>query len=256
MQRPVKQNKFWQRFGLAVIFLIFLGQTVVLYPQEHLRDRFTTSKKIRYNISFNGIPSGHIDWEYLGRDSINSREVDVLLIKSDTKILRLLNLVSSEKIYLDAKDSLPVKVERDLKLFGRAEIIKEYYDQEQGKVTIIKKTEAEEATQEVYEQDTPIHNILELLYFFPDEVDLKEKQGEWMEFNLPNQKVQIRYNSIRQVAIDGEREEAYFLEGKGARRFNLWLSQENRLPLRLDFLFLLGRVTIRKQRSQPKEAKL
>lgn len=231
-----------------LVFLFFLILPPSLYSDEGLAKRFDVSEKIRYNIAFNGIPSGHIYWRYLGKDLVDNQEVEVISIEAHTEILRLLNLVSFEKIYLDAQTSLPVKVERDVTLFGRKELIKESYDQEKGKVMIVREKDGKEIEEEVYRQDTPIHNILELLYFFPKDIDLKEKRGEWMVFNLPNQQVQIRFNSKRDVAVSGQRHEAYFLEGKGARRFNLWLSQEKRLPLRLDFLFLIGRVTIRKDK--------
>ncbi len=251
-----KNYNIWLSLKGIFVFLALFFISFNLAAQEQLEQRFNESRSIRYNITFNGIPSGYIDWRYLGKDLIDGREVLAISIESSTDILRLLNLVSREEIYLDAHTNLPVKVKRDVELFGKKEVIEEIYDQKKGKVTIVRKKDKEEVVEEVYEQDVPIHNILELLYFFPKEISLKEKKGEWMEFNLPNQKVQIRFNSKRELDVDGQRKEAYFLEGKGARRFNLWLCQENRLPLRLDFLFLIGRVRIRKEKDYHSEAKL
>ncbi|MCF7893017.1 MAG: hypothetical protein K9L77_02500, partial [Candidatus Omnitrophica bacterium] len=192
-------------------------------------------------------PSGYIVWKYQGQDSLENRKVDILVVESDTKILKLLDLVSFEKIYLDDQTHLPVRVERKIKLFGSKETIEEEYNQDEGEVVLTRKKKGEVIKKEVYKQDTPIHNILDLLYFFPKGVRLEEKKGKWMTFNLPNQKVQIKFHSKRKVSVAGKKREAYFLVGKGARRFNLWLSLDEKIPLRLDFISWIGKVIIRRE---------
>ncbi|MCF7895250.1 MAG: hypothetical protein K9L69_03865 [Candidatus Omnitrophica bacterium] len=237
-------------FSLSFICVFLLGLPFNLYPNQLQGQRFKDFKGIKYNISFNGIPSGYVVWSYLGKEVVGGRQVHVLSVKSDTNILKFLDLVSSEKIYLDCKTHLPVKVKRDIKMFGDKEIIREKYDQKEGKVTLIREKKDEIVKEEVYQQDIPIHNILDLLYFFPKGINLEEKQGEWMSFNLPNQKVQIKFHSQRKVKIAGKVKKAYFLVGKGAKRFNLWLSLDKRIPLRLDFISLLGKVIIRREEDE------
>ncbi|MCF7887279.1 MAG: DUF3108 domain-containing protein [Candidatus Omnitrophica bacterium] len=234
-------------FSLSFICIFLLGLSFNLYANQPQGQRFKDFKEIKYNISFNGIPSGYVVWSYLGKEVVGGRQVYVLSVKSDANILKFLDLVSSEKIYLDCKTHLPVKVKRDIKMFGDKEIIREKYDQKEGKVTLTREKNNEIVKEEVYQQDIPIHNILDLLYFFPKGINLEEKQGKWMSFNLPNQKVQIKFHSQRKVKVAGKVKEAYFLIGKGARRFNLWLSLDNRVPLRLDFISLLGKVIIRRE---------
>jgi hypothetical protein len=234
-------------FSLSFICLFLLGLPFNLYPSQIKGQRFKDFKEIKYNISFNGIPSGYVVWSYLGKEVVGNRQVYVLSVKSDTNILKFLDLVSSEKIYLDCETHLPVKVKRDIKMFGDKEIIREKYNQKEGKVTLTREKNDQIVKEEIYEQDVPIHNILDLLYFFPKGINLEEKQGKWMSFNLPNQKVQIKFHSQRKVKVAGKVREAYFLVGKGARRFNLWLSLDDRIPLRLDFISLLGKVIIRRE---------
>lgn len=241
------KRKIYFYFSLSFIYLFLLGLSFNLYPNQVQEQRFKDFKEIKYNISFNGIPSGYVVWSYLGKEVVDNRQVYVLSVKSDTNILKFLDLVSSEKIYLDCETYLPVKVKRNIKMFGDKEIIREKYNQKEGKVTLIREKNDEIVKEEVYEQDVPIHNILDLLYFFPKGINLEEKQGKWMSFNLPNQKVQIKFHSQRKVKVAGKVREAYFLVGKGARRFNLWLSLDNRVPLRLDFISLLGKVIIRRE---------
>ncbi len=242
-----KNGYFLKNLSFIFVVILFLNLAINLYGEAENRERFTNLEKIKYNISFNGISSGYITWEYLGKESIEGNEVDVLSVESDTNILKFLDLVSSEKIYLDSKTHLPIRVERNIKLFGDQEIIEENYDQTKGQVIITRKKGKDLLEEEIYKQDIPIHNILDLLYFFPQEIDLGKQKGKWMAFNLPNQKVQIRFDGMRKIKVAGSNQQAYFLVGKGARRFNLWLSLEKKIPLRLDFISWLGKVIIRRE---------
>ncbi len=182
-------------------------------------------------------------WEYLGRREIDGQAVDVLSVSSDTKIFAFLDLTSKERVYLHSTTHLPLKVERDVVMFGRKELIEEFYDQEQGLVSI-KRTPSKKE-EEVLRQDKPIHNILALLYFFPQDVDLEK--SEWMVFNLPTQKIRIKMIRERELKVGKEKKETYFLIGRGAKRFSLWLDKKYRIPLRIEFIFPLGKITIVKQ---------
>ncbi len=202
--------------------------------------RFQNKDKLVYSVYFNGIPSGYIEWEYLGRQEIGGITVDVLSVNSDTDIFNLLDLDSKEKVFLDSKTSLPVKVERDIVFFGKKEIIEETYDQARGQIKI--KRSGSGKPEDVLRQDTPIHNILELLYFFPQDVSLEA--GKWITFNLPTQKIKIKMVKERVLKVNGVDQDTYFLIGRGAKRFSLWLDKEEKMPLRLEFISLVGKVTV------------
>ncbi len=205
-----------------------------------IEERLEGKKTISYNVSFNGMAAGFIEWEYLGKETIDGKKLEVLGVNSDTKILALLNLTSREKVYLDSSTYLPYKVERDLLVFGKKELAKEIYNQDEGYVKIIRTKDKTE--EEILTQDKPIHNILALLYFFPDNIALEK--GEWTTFNLPTQKVKIKMVKERILNVNKEKKETLFLLGRGGKRFSLWLDKKNRLPLRLEFIFPLGKVVI------------
>lgn len=224
----------------VVFFLIVVGVGLGSVFGAGIEARFKDGKKLTYNVFFNGIPSGHIEWNYLGRRDLEGSIVDELLINSDTKIFKLLNLASEERVFLDSKTHLPLKVERDIVFFGRKEVISEVYNQDKGYIKI--KRSNSKKTENILYQDKPIHNILELLYFFPQDVELKA--GEWMIFNLPTQKVKIKMVQKRILKIKNKKFNTYFLVGKGAKRFNLWLDIVEKIPLRLEFITLAGKVTI------------
>ena len=225
---------------IIFFLIVFLWLPVSFIFGEGIEARFKSEKKVIYNVFFNGIPSGYIEWEYLGRRDLEGAAVDELLVNSDTKILKLLNLTSKERVFLDSGTRLPVKVERDIVFFGRKEIISEVYNQDKGYVKI-KRSNSKKTESTLY-QDKPIHNILELLYFFPQDVELEA--GKWMIFNLPTQKVKIKMVRERALKINGKEFNTYFMVGRGARRFNLWLDKEDKMPLRLEFITLAGKITI------------
>ncbi|NQT28365.1 MAG: hypothetical protein HQ570_02075, partial [Candidatus Omnitrophica bacterium] len=166
--------------------------------------------------------------------------VDVLSVNSDTNIFNFLDLDSKEKVFLDSKTCLPIKVERDIVFFGKKEIIEETYDQEKGQIKIKRSNSSK--PEDILSQDTPIHNILELLYFFPQ--DLALEAGKWMTFNLPTQKINIKMVRERVLKVNGVKQDTYFLIGRGAKRFSLWLDKEKKMPLRLEFISLVGKVTV------------
>ena len=226
---------------IGIVFLAIgnvIGESSVF--AESIRARFQSKEKLAYSVYFNGIPSGYIEWEYLGRQEVDGITVDVLFLNSDTNIFNLLDLDSKEKVFLDSKTCLPVKVERDIVFFGKKEIIEETYDQEKGRIRIKRSNSGE--PEDILNQDTPIHNILELLYFFPQDVALES--GKWMIFNLPTQKIKIKMVKERVLKVNGVKRDTYFLVGRGAKRFSLWLDKEEKMPLRLEFISLAGKITI------------
>ncbi len=213
---------------------------------NNIKARFEDDKKITYKVTYNGIPSGYIIWKYSGKQEVNGKEAIVVVLEADTQILKLLNLTTNEKVFLDSETYLPLKVQRDLVFFGKKEVIEEIYYQDKGEI-VIKKINSK-TTKQVLKQDKPIHNILDLLYFFPKNIQFQK--GKWIDFNLPTQKLKIKMIGERTLRINGGKEDAYLLLGRGARRFNLWLDKKTRLPLRVDFITLAGKITIIQQEDK------
>jgi len=232
---------FSKTFFTVTIFLIIIALKTGVFASG-IEERFKGQEHLSYSISFNGIPSGNINWEYLGKETLSGHQADVLTVSSDTKILELLNLTSKETVFLDSQTHLPLKVERSVVLFGKKESISEIYDQDKGTVRITRRNS--EVKEDILQQDKPIQNILSLLYFFPQDQPLKK--GAWMVFNLPTQVIKIKFVKERLLDTDSKKEETYFLIGRGAKRFSLWLDKKTRLPLRLEFILPVGKVSIKR----------
>lgn len=223
----------------SLFFLCFLLISGFCYCDD-IEERFNGQRSLFYEVFFNGIPTGKIEWQYLGKEVVDGRQTDVILINSDTNILKLLNLESKEKVFIDSATYLPLKVERDVVFFGKKEQIKEVYNQDTGLVIITKSNTSKKQT--FLHVAKPIHNILSLLYFFPKNIELiKDKP---LYFNLPTQKVSIKMLYENNIAFGKGKKDIYFLAGKGDKRFNLWLDKKERIPVKMEFIVPLGKITI------------
>lgn len=229
------------------LILMFLGQSC-LFAQD-IASRFKDNQKINYDVYYNFGYCGYVQWKYLGKKKIGPNIADVLSVDSETNIFNIFDLVSDEKVFLDSKTHLPLKVERDIILSGKKELIEETYDQNTGRVTI--KRKSGRTTEKVYQRTPPVSNILALLYFFPANIELEN--DKWMEFTLPNQKIRIKYIEERTLKTEDAEEETYFLLGRGAKRFSLWLDKKTRLPLRIEFILPIGKVSIVKVKQLRKD---
>lgn len=209
-----------------------------------IKERFAASGQLVYKVYFNGMPSGSIIWKYLGDQEIEGKAAQIVYQESNTKVMGIFDFGGNDKVYLEKETLLPIKVERDVSLFGDKEKIVEHYDQINGKVLIDKIT-GNKTEEIILNQDRPIRHIMALLYFFPDNTEFKDGYKE--VFNLPTQKLTIRYLGLKDIKTDTGTRLCYFLKGSGARNFNLWLDKETRLPQRLEFFVALGKVSIVKQ---------
>ena len=222
-----------------IVFLLLISFVNPAYSQG-IKERFRGSEKLTYKVYYNGMFSGHIWWRYKGVEQLDDKQAEIINVSSDTKILGLLDLTSDEDIFLDSHSYLPVKVERDVLIFGKKQLITETYNQSKGYVKITYR--GDEEKEEIVHQDKPIQNILALLYFFPQNVKLEKNQ--WMNFNLPTQTIKIKFIKERMLRVGGVEQNTYFLLGRGGKRFSLWLDKTTRLPLRLEFVSILGKVSI------------
>lgn len=223
------------------MILPLIAAGISSFAAPGVKKRFGGKDKLLYKVSFNGIPSGYIEWQYLGQENINGTKAAVLKVTSDTKILKFLDLTSNEKVYLAVESFLPLKVERDLSVCGSKETITEIYNQNEGYVNVKKITEKGKDETKI-NQDPPIHNILALIYFFPEDIDLNDK--EWKIFNLPTQELKVKMVRERVLNTAEGKKDTYFLIGRGGKRFSLWLDKETLMPLRLEYVFFLGKIII------------
>jgi len=225
-----------------VSLILLLSFPAFAQDASPIEKRFNGKAELFYDVVSGGKKSGYVKWRYQGKDALGGKQVDVLRIDSEAKILAFFDLNSHETIYLESKSYLPVKVERNLVFFGSKEVITEDYDQDKGLVNIAKSVGAKPVRLQALRQDKPICHIMALLYFFPAAEHLAP--GQKFDFNLPTAKVHVEVKSLTKIKIGNQEREAFFLVGTGGKRFNVWLDKEMLVPLRLEFLFPIGRIEI------------
>lgn len=255
----MKFPKLFLLFAVAIIVIVFVLSHCgcLSYPSlngpahsERLSKilPFKPGEKFIYKVRYNGIYVGRIEWEYLGKQNIDNKLVDVIGLSSDVKILKLFSIQSKEKLYIIADTHLPLKVEREVKFLGKQEKILEEYNQKEGYVKIAK-LDAKGKEEKKFEVKAPIHNIIALLYFFPQ--DIKLNLGDSFSFNLPTQEITIKVIALQMLDGPLRRYETFCLEGK-PRKFKIWLEKDKRIPLQMEFPVFLGKVTVFKDYSKQK----
>lgn len=206
---------------------------------------FRKGDKFFYEVRFNGIKVGRIEFEYQGHREINKVYQDIFMISSNVNILKLFQIQSKELVYANIEKYLPHMVEREVTFLGRKELILEEYNQKDGWVKITVKKDKIVQERIIY-QEPPIHNSLILFFFYP--LDLEEKLGKTIKFNLPLQKIKIKVKELRKIQTSERQiDEVYLLEVSNQRRVLIWIKKRERLPIRLEAPAFLGRVAITKR---------
>jgi len=192
--------------------------------------------KLSYEVTFNGLKAGTIDFEYLSRKD----NVDLVVVTTKVNVLNIFRIDSKDSVYIDAATCLPQKVERDVVFFGRPEHIIEEYNQKDGWVNVIQEKGGKVKSQ-IIPQAPPIHNSHSLFFIYP--LDLENKIGAQLDFNLPLEKVKIKVKELRKAQTSqGERE--FYVCEVSPKKIVLELDKEKRVPLKLEMPALWSKLVI------------
>lgn len=215
-------------------------------PASELKEplTFRGGEKFSYEVRFNGIKVGKIDFVYQGRKEIDKTFQDIFVVSSNVNILKLFQIQSKESVYANVENYLPHRVEREVTFLGRKESILEEYNQREGWVKITVKKDKIVQERLIY-QEPPIHNSLILFFIYP--LNLEEKLGKTREFNLSLQKIKIKVKELRKIQTQEAIDEVYLLEVSNHRKSLVWIKKQERLPVKLEVPAFLGRVVITKK---------
>lgn len=190
-------------------------------------DQFN-GEQITYWIKSLGVNQGDATLSFDGTATINGQEVYLLTFKATAR-----NFLDVEKIYADKKDFYPVRVERDLNIWGSKEKITESYDQTKFIVTVEKRTESSPNPEKtVIKKEGRIDNIYCFIYRFRKNkiFDI----GNSFKMNLPTKDVSIKIAKKTNLKIDGKSYETYYLHTVPTQ-YQLWFDTlDDVIPLRID----------------------
>ncbi len=183
-------------------------------------------EKFNYTISKMGIKAGEASLTFSGPEKIDDRDVYLILFRATA-----LNFLDEEKIFVDPDTLFPVRVDRELNIFGRKESISEKYDSRSGKV-VITKTVGKKVSEQVIEKAGQLDNIY--CFIYRSRLNEKFTLGDRFKINLPTQNVAIRLVRKDALQIAGKKVESYFMQSD-PNKYRVWFdTSSKKIPLRID----------------------
>jgi hypothetical protein len=182
-------------------------------------------EKIVYDVKLGEINLGEARFNRLANVQLERRMVNLVIFET-----RLMRFRDVEKIYSDPETFLPLKVERDIVVWPKAEKINEDYDQKNFILTVTK-TQGKKQKQTLLKYDDSIHNAVLLPYYVRRTAKLQP--GWILKANLPTQQFEIKLERIEELKTPAGKFKSYYFQST-PRRFEIWISaDERRIPLKI-----------------------
>jgi len=182
-------------------------------------------EKIVYDVKLGEINLGKARFNHLANVQLDGRTVNLAIFET-----RLIRFRDVEKIYSDPETFLPLKVERDIVVWPKAEKITEDYDQKNFILTITK-TQGKKQEQTLLKHDGSIHNAILLPYYVRRTAKLQP--GWTLKANLPTQQFEIKLVAMEDLKTPAGKFKSYYFQST-PQRFEIWISaDERRIPLKI-----------------------
>jgi len=208
-------------------FMLVFGSSHHVCFSASPADDSLPSETFHYVIKKFGIKAGDAQLEYQGQVVFKGLALVKIIFRAQG-----FNFFDEETIYADPQTLFPVRVERDLNIFGKKERIVESYDAEHGSVRIVKYKSGKPVDEVVFEKDRPIDNLYCFLFRYRTAGIFKE--GEEFLMNLPTQDVRFKIDGKTAVGFYPEADQAWFMESE-PRKYRVWFGTgPNKIPLRID----------------------
>jgi len=199
-------------------------------------------EKIVYEVRLGKVNVGQAMFTHVDKTKFKGRDVNVYTF--ETKLPRFYDL---EKIYSDAVNFLPLRVERQVSGLSSPETITEEYDQEKGTLTI-KKRKGKKQVEMFIKKNNVINNAILLPHYVRDAANLKV--GYNLIVRLPKQEFIVELVSKEQVCVPAGKFIAYHFVSS-PKKFEIWLSaDEHRVPLKIKGLSGLGYTLAMKEHNR------
>lgn len=185
---------------------------------------FPVGEKLKYNIYSVGLKVGEAIITYLGEKEVNGAPVSCISVEAKAP-----GFYDVDKIYGDIENYAPIRVERDIKLFGNKVFITEAYNQVNNEVLI---TRVSKETQVLkIESKEKISNIILLLYHF--RYKNHYRIGDSLNFILPTKKLELIVDKQTEIKVSMGKFKAIFVKSKPPQ-FKVWFkSDTDSIPLRI-----------------------
>jgi len=203
--------------SVTILLAVLLGYFLLndgIFADEN------TGEKIIYVIR----PLGRAEYNDLGMVELSGKMVKLVVFKTD-----MFGFDDTEKIYSDPDTLLPIRVEREIRWFGKENIIEEY-DQKNFTVTIKKFQNNKQVNEWVLKEDGPIDNAI-LLPFYLRKIPRLDI-GWNLNVRIPN-KFKLTLVSIDEIKVFGKKFKSYHFTSD-PDRFEIWINKDSpRVPLKI-----------------------
>ncbi len=211
-------------YRLLVVLSLMISSAVLTACPSSAADTYGPGEVIHYNIKQLGVKVGEASLTFAGEKDLDGRQAVLILFKS-----RGPSFFDNEEIYVDPQTYRPIKVLRELKIFGGRERIEEDY-REEGKVKLRKDAEGK-VTETVLETKGPVDNIYGFIYRFRSQGDFSSQNN--FSVRLPTVELAMKIAEDGNFNAGGKTYRAAVIRSMPAK-YTIWMDMgEKRLPLRI-----------------------
>jgi len=194
--------------------------TAAAVPAKPVRP-VRVGEKIVYDVKMGALKMGTAVYEQVAGTVVRERAADCFTFET-----RLLRFVDRERIFSDPETALPVRVERDISIWPKHEVIVEEYDQKNFTVVLKKGGRTDTIT-----SAGPLQNAILLPFSIRERARLEP--GWSARVNLPTQKFEITLTGTERVRVPAGEFEAYHFISV-PEKFEVWVTKdEKRVPVKI-----------------------
>lgn len=193
-------------------------------------------EKLQYAIKKHGIKVGEASLVFKAADTLNGKNVHSIAFTAKS-----LNFLDEETIYLDPATFLPLRVNRNLNIWGKKEKILEEYLPQEGQIRISKRV-GDNLTGQILKKPGNIDNIYCFIYRYRLTGDTTP--GSALNLHLPTKDVTIKVLKEDSLKVGKKVILSHFLQSD-SKEYKIWLEvNENKTPLRIDGALGIGSASL------------
>jgi len=225
---------------LFLFLYCVLGCGLLLYPAQAQEGAVSTPFEPGETVTF-GVYSNGILKVGSGRLALKApvREKNEIFQCVDFRVTSF--SVNDHEMILGKEDfTSPVRVTRDIRVFGRDEDIVERYSADGRRVVIEKKVGGHDPEKVLIESELPLDNVLLLIYRLRRDPALSV--GREYAIRLPTTVFKLVVKEKKPIRVPLGRFDAFYIESI-PKKYRIWLSADSRrMPLRIQGLVAGGMV--------------
>jgi len=216
--------------GIQSVFPAFSGD-----EKAAVEAVFPSGEVVRFGVYSNIFKVGEGSLAYAGTVLRGGERQQHVRMQVET-----LSVNDTDEVYGREDFSFPRRVERNIKLFGRAERIEEIYADDGRSVTISKAVKDRPLETQVLGSEEPLQNVLLMIYRLRNDPALDV--GKAYAINLPTQKFVLSVKSRTKLKVPLGVFSVFYIESTPAK-YKIWMTADpKRLPVRIQGLVSFGMV--------------